>query len=313
MSNDGLYLFIMDEEGYCQKYKEYKIELKNCSFFTEKNNNNFLVSNFKGCFILSVNFEDDKTNLDKLFDTCYKRGIRINDDIIALTSSSVYNKGKDHLIFFNIKSKEIMKEIIGYSFVQITNGLEIIPSENPKFLLCACKNNQKKNGFLMVNLDILSSNSEVKNEDKNYLKFIETKNFSVNCLCHIKEQNNNKGDENIGLNNSNSFYNNNTNMEIKEYIIVGGLDENKQDGIIKLYKIIYDDNPLNVQCKYLQDIVHSRSFEGYKGAVNNIIQFKGNGKIVIGTSRQNFLFKQPNLEYYHHKDSITSSFTKSQK
>ena len=126
LSNDGLYLFIMDKEGYCHKCKEYKLGLKNCSFFTEINNNSFLVSYYKGCFILSVNFEDDKTNLDKLFDTCYKRGIRINDDIIALTSSSIYNKGKNHLIFFNIKSKEIKKKIIGYSFVQITNGLEII-------------------------------------------------------------------------------------------------------------------------------------------------------------------------------------------
>ena len=63
LSTDELFLFIMDEEGYCQKYKEYKLVLKNCSFFTEINNNSFLVSNFQIFFILSINFEKDKTNL----------------------------------------------------------------------------------------------------------------------------------------------------------------------------------------------------------------------------------------------------------
>ena len=110
---------------------------------------------------------------------------------------------------------------IGYSFVHSINGLEIIPSEKPKILLCACKNNQKKNGILIVNLDILNSNSDIKNKDENYLKFIETETFFVKCLCHIKWENNNKDDENIDLNNSNSFFYDNTNMENKENIITG--------------------------------------------------------------------------------------------
>ena len=313
LSDDKLYLFIMNENGYCQKCEEYKIQLINCSFFTEIDNNNFLVSNYNGCFILTVNLKENKTDLEKLFDTCYKGGIRINDEIIALTSNSIYNKGKEQLIFLNIKSIksiEIVKEIIGYSFIPNINGLEIFPSENPKFLLCAClsKSNKKKNGFLIVNLDILSNNSNVKNKDENYLKFIKTETFCVNCLCHIKGQNN-KDDENNDLNNSNSFFNNNNNMEIKGYILAGGVDGNKQSGIIKLYKIFYNDI---LECKYLQDIIHPPSFEGYKGVVNNIIQLKESGKIIIGTSEENFLFKQPNLEYYN-KDSITTSFTKSQK
>ena len=243
--------------------------------------------------MLSVNFEENKTNLENLFDSCYKGEIRINDEIIALTSNSIYKKGKDHLIFVNIKSiksKEIVKEIIGYSFVQTTNGLKIIPSENPKFLLCAYLSKSKKNGILIINLDILKSNLDVKNEDENYLKFIETETFSVKCLCHIKEQNN-KDDENIDLNKSNSFFNNNTNMENKENIIAGGLDEDKQDGIIKLYTIIYNDTLLNVECTCLQDINLPPSSEGYKYAVNNIIQLKGNGKFVIGASQGNFLYK----------------------
>ena len=93
-------------------------------------------------------------------------------------------------------------------------------------------------------------------------------------------------------------------------ILLQGLDEDKQDGIIKLYTIIYNDILFNIECTCLKDIIHPPSSEGYKGAVNNIIQLKGNGKILIGTSQGYFLYKIPNLENYN-KDSITSPFTKS--
>ena len=93
-------------------------------------------------------------------------------------------------------------------------------------------------------------------------------------------------------------------------ILLQGLDEDKQDGIIKLYTIIYNDILFNIECTCLKDIIHPPSSEGYKVAVNNIIQLKGNGKIVIETSEGNFLYKIPNLENYN-KDSITSPFTKS--
>ena len=74
-------------------------------------------------------------------------------------------------------------------------------------------------------------------------------------------------------------------------ILLQGLDEDKQDGIIKLYTIIYNDILFNIECTCLQDINLPPSSEGYKDAVNNIIQLKGNGKFVIGASQGNFLYK----------------------
>ena len=128
-----------------------------------------------------------------------------------------------------------MKSIKGYSFVQITNGLEVIPKENPKILICACNHTsimeEEKNGILLINLDILKNESSEINNQEQYIYFLNTKSFCIKCISHISSE----YTQGISFKSKNE-------SQITEYILAGGIDSVKGKGLINLYKIHYYDN-----------------------------------------------------------------------
>ena len=283
----------------------------NFTFITEIGNNNYLISGPKGCHIASFIINEKShisynKNYLTITDESYKKGIKINENIIALTSNSIY-RGENKLIFYDISKSKIVKSIKGYSFVQITNGLEVIPKENPKILICACNHTsimeEEKNGILLINLDILKNESSEINNQEQYIYFLNTKSFCVNCISHISSE----YTQGISFKSKNE-------SQITEYILAGGIDSVKGKGLINLYKIHYYDNQSEPGIEPLQEIfTKCPDFN----SVNNIIQLKS-GKIAISYSGCDFsspgklyLFKKPNLDYYYQeneKDSENNSY-----
>ena len=84
-----------------------------------------------------------------------------------------------------------------------------------------------------------------------------------------------------------------------EYFLVGGFEPNKQRGLIKLYKINYNNNNLNLtNIEYIQDIEVKKikNFKGFKGPITCITQSKYNWNILITCFDGNvYLFSPPNI------------------
>ena len=217
------------------------------------------------------NYRKDKRN--------FKSGIKINENYIALTSNSVTPKGEDLFAIYDTYNKNIIFEIKN-SFINGINGLSFFEIENKndnkKILLCACKkyNNNQKNGIFVIDMDT----KEIK---KLSYEFKETNDFEVNCFCQLYKKENNK------------FIQTN-------YFFVGGYENDKRKGTIKLYKINYKNgNHLNII--FLQDIFidYTEYFEGLNGTINCIIQSKHNGKILVSCMDGKICsFSEPNLDFY---------------
>ena len=84
-----------------------------------------------------------------------------------------------------------------------------------------------------------------------------------------------------------------------KFFFAGCFDLDKRIGLVKLYKINdKDDNGI----KFLQNIEvleDNDNFKGFNFPVNNIIQIKYSGKIIITTiDGRIYLFSKSNLDYY---------------
>lgn len=211
----------------------------------------------------------------------YRSGVRINSNYIALSSNKILPNGDNILALYDIKEKKIIKEIKG-SFSIRTNALCLfnIEEENKKnkdILLCACKkyNSDGKNGIMAV--DIQDKEKDISN------KFFDFDNFEVNCFCQIGKSQNFE-------------------MDKTNYFFAGGFDINKRLGIIKLLKLIYDRNGINITV--IQDIFieENENLEGFNGTINNIIQTQ-NGKILVSCwNGKVYSFSEPNISYYLEED-----------
>ena len=245
-------------------------EIKN-----KENNKEYIVAGEKGLFHFN-NSPFDYTYLDDYIksEISYKNAIKINDNFIILTSNRIYSNGKDKLVIYDTRKKEIVKEIDG-SFVGGVNGLMLIDiEENKKIIVCGCKKYfpGQNNGILTINLEIRNDNIEIISE-----KFDDTENFEVNCFCQInKEDNNNK---NI-------------------YFFTGGFENERGEGIIQLYRLINVED--NYKIEYLQEIdIVNKDFEIFEGTINCIIQSKKNGKIYVNClDGKIYCFSKPNIDYY---------------
>ena len=170
-------------------------------------------------------------------------GIKINENLVAFSSNSVYNKGKDKLFFYYLNEKKIAKEIGYFSFNTSTNGLylmntnEIFPLE--KVLLCACKKylSNQKNGILLVE-------PKLKDDEKLYYKFYETE-FEVNCFCQIYIIK----DETID-----NFIDKKFSIKETKYFLVGGFDGEKGRGVINLYKLNYDVKSSHINIEFISEV-----------------------------------------------------------
>ena len=135
-------------------------------------------------------------------------------------------------------------------------------------LLCAIKKykSSQKNGILVVDMNLVSG------ENLNH-KFFNTGNFEPYCFSQIFES---------------------------MYVMVGGFSLDKHTGMMRLYKI----NKNNYELIYIQDIEiieDDENFNRFVMPINNIIQIKDSGKIIITCIDGGiFLFGKPNLDWYNY-------------
>ena len=237
------------------------------------------------------------SNFHLLEEKSYRGGIEITNEIAAITSNNILSKGENKLVFFNTTSKKFIKEIevVNYSITLSENNCSLmrIPNRNNcKLLLFACKKYRKsdKNGILLLKIQLNNDNG------KKFEKFYDTKNFEVYCFCPILEIKYKK------------LLENNDKAQANEtgYFFVGGFDLGKNEGLIKLYKVIYDNEIEKIEIKYIRDIIigkkirkeDTNSFKGFKGPISSIIQ-SSTGKILVTCYDGNvYLFSEPRLDSF---------------
>ena len=163
-------------------------------------------------------------------------------------------------------------------------------------MLCACKKyfSDQKNEILLVNLD----NHQIDDT-------CDTQNFEVYCFCPITIKKGStideKGRKVDSINN--------------DFFFVGGFDNDKKEGKIKLYKVIFPKSEKKKEYKieYLQDIELYKVNENknkqkkynkliFEGPINSIIQIKNRpneGEILATCYDGNvYRFSSPNLTFY---------------
>ena len=135
--------------------------------------------------------------------------------------------------------------------------------------------------------------------------FINTENFEIYCFCPIF---------NIKINN---ILENKKDIINSKYIFVGGFDIEKREGLIKLYKLLYNKNVDNINIEYIQDIEinindNSESYKRINGPISCIIQSRKTGKILITSyNGKVYLFNKPNIdliEKYENEKNIKFIF-----
>ena len=231
-------------------------------------------------------------------------GKKISDNIILVVSNKIYKKfgnknGDDKLVYYNIKN-EITQEEYSYSFNTSPNSLLLIDTniiiensiddqkkkkkkkkkknnlsnndsaiknkeEKVKLLFCACTKyeSDQKNGILIL----CPNNIEIEDN------FYDTKDFEVFCFCLLKSD-----------------------INDKNYLLVGGYDNTLNHGLIKLYDIIYDtDKKIELtKIKFNRNIYNLSRF---KEPINCIIQSPKTGEIIVTCWDGSInLFSKPNYE-----------------
>jgi len=273
--------------------KEQKIKFC-CRNLLKLRDNKYVICDENGLYFCA----DKLNNIDKNFPLnkkSYRGGIEITNEIIAITSNLILLKGENKLIFFNSTTKRFITEIEveNYSFTISENNCALmsIPNKNnSKLLLIACKKYRRgdRNGILSLKIKLNND------KGKKFEKFYDTKNFEVYCFCPI-----------LKIENEFLLENNNKAKAIEtEYFFVGGFDLDRNEGLIKLYKVIYNNEIEKIEIEYIQDIIVKKknkkedpnSFKGFKGPISCIIQ-SSTGKILITCHDGNvYLFTKPKLD-----------------
>ena len=244
------------------KYKEIFSGINNCSFFFDLQNNNYLYGGEEGIKYITYNDEEPKIQILKEIKGAYRGAIKISEDKYVFSSNSILpNEGKDTLTIYDVKEKNINKEINNYSFTISSNSLSIMKNieNNSSFLLCGCKKYKKnqKNGILLVELD-----SETYEEE-----FYDTDDFEVFCFCPISLFDKQNGKELIPTN----------------YFFVGGFEK---EGLIKLYKILVkeeNEKKIKNEIEFIQDI----KIDNYIIKKNYVIKYSEKEKIKIDNESTN--------------------------
>jgi hypothetical protein len=258
--------------------------------------NNFIVLGQNGGSYY-VGLLDDKTSTkdNKITNKAYRGIIKIKNNIAVLTSNSEIPEGEDQLIFYNISKKSISNIIEGYSFTISTNGLAIIPREKDesknKILLATCKQYQKnqKNGIALLNPQ-LGDNRRVNKE------FYDLGTFEPYCICPILTVKN-KNDNYININEE---YRKNIDIQDTNYFFVGGFNNEKREGQIKLFQVLFKKKAFDTEIKFIQDIVLEDNINDYfDGPISCILQSHITGHILITCYNEKvYLFTPPNMEFY---------------
>lgn len=259
-------------------------ETSSVCFQMGERNNIYVLGGEKGICLIYLNQNEMITSHH--VKGVFHGGIKINDKVFALTSNYILPNGENKIVFYEVnKVIGIIKEIKSeeYSFTVSTNSLakmqmhKINESESMTYLLCGCKkyNYNQKNGILLIELNSKQYNKE---------DFIDTEDFEVYCFCPIS----------MTLKNSDNtieFYPTN-------YFFVGGFDDSKRRGAIRLYRL--KDYDQKIKIEYLQDIIFEQGNE-YKFDMNVscIIQSKYTGEILVTCwNGKIYKFSSPNIIYY---------------
>ena len=260
-SNKEIILIILDflnnkEVEY--KIKKYELPDMTCTNCIKMSPTGFIIIGLSNSFYFTDIFDNSSiTNMSVVKEKTFRDGIKINDYLIALTSNKVAVNGEDNLLLYNINSdqkKQISKigDETNYSFNFSINTMALINIDNKKILLCSCKKY-----FPGQNNGILLFNPELEFEDKSPKQFIDTKYFEVYCICPIEYE------YKDGI--------------INKYFLIGGFDEEKEEGQIKLYKLIINKyNKDLFEIEFIQDIEFEKNdkFGGFEGPISSLIQSK---------------------------------------
>ena len=291
-------LFIMpynDKNGKLMNFKENLINivfLKLKTVFACTDQGIYFLIDFMNTLMI--------TQKTKINEKRYIGGIKVNDKIAAFTSNRLLVNGEDKIFFYNINTKNTKNFFNGYSFTISRNNLSVmdIPKEynnngNNKLLFAACKKyiEGQKNGILFLKLEI--NNNIITKINK---VFYNTKNYEVFCFCQI-----------FFVDNNYILNENKNKIQIidTEYILVGGFEQNKREGLIKLYKVIYNKDYRKIKLEYILDVDVEKydkengiqTFKGFKGAINCISQSKNDGNILISCFDGNvYLLTEPFIE-----------------
>ena len=243
----------------------------NYHYMLKLNNNKELLCTNHGVYEGNNILNKEENNQEPILFKQYTELVALNNRFICFKSNNQLSKGEDSLTIFEMNDKKIINKINGYSFSISPYKLILLShNEKNKTLICGCTkySSEQKNGILIVNFDLFEEESIKTN-----IKFEETESFNLNCICYLK----NKNKEN---NNREGF------------LLAGGVDNEYNEGLIKMFKIKCDENNINVE--YLQDLELDDSI---RGNISYIYQLK-NGKIIISCENGNYLFTEPNLEGY---------------
>ena len=335
-TNQSLYLNQINLEKVTSRIQRYEYGGMLC---LELKKNNYVICGHEGADHFSDLFSKIiQSKKNRLFNEAYRGGIILNQNLVAFSSNVCMPGGEDKIKFYNPNSKKIVREIADYSFILSPTGLTLIESKNDdkklnKIFLAACKKyyDNQKNGILAMISEFGESESMIH-------KFYDTGNFEVHCFCSLSIVD--KKDINI-------FINNEIKKTKTDYFLVGGFDQDSRQGLIKLYKAKFDENPDETFIEFIQDIkVEKRNkipeniqdllnnkeypideegmkklreykqkkfkdcniFTNFKGAVSSITQSSLYGNILVSCYDGNiYLLTPPNLEYYLKMDEEMES------
>ena len=270
--------------------ESYELGEISCSIFFEVKKDCYLISGIKGCYLFNKLYNENNKILST--EKSYINGIKINEDIVALTSNNIYPGPEDELIFYNIGTGEII-QINKYSITPKSNSLVTYPKEQPKILLCPCskKSDKQNNGILIIDLNIINTGCKERKELKKFLYFFDSKNIEVNCICILFNKQSTETEE-ISTTNKNGLERCINNA----YFFAGGFDKDK-NGIINLYKLTYT-NYFEAEIVYIMKIEFETNniFKGIKHPVTSIIQSKKKQNIFFTSGEYVYIFKKPNLK-----------------
>ena len=230
-----------------------------------------------------------------------KSAIKVSDDFVVFKSNKIASKGISQLLLYNFSIKKDISDLIKteeeYSFVFSTLGQALIDRKfndmeeekediGNRTLLFACKKyiKSQKNGILlMYNMNNLFKKKKVDSY------FYNTDNFEPYCICPLL------------INESKYILEDSVKIKESDYFLVGGFDKKRKQGIIKLYKIIYEEK---ISIEYIQDIkLFDKDFKGFKGPISCITQSKKNKNLLITCWDGNvYLVNKPDIHFYLEQD-----------
>ena len=155
-----------------------------------------------------------------------------------------------------------------------------------RILLFACKKyiKSQKNGILLLyNMNNLSQWKKFNSY------FYNTDNFEPYCICPLL------------INESKYILEDSVKIKETDYFLVGGFVKKRKQGMIKLYKKIYNKK---ISIEYIQDIkLFDKDFKGFKGPISCITQSKKNKNLLITCWDGNvYLVNKPDIHFYLEQD-----------